>query len=362
MKRIFTNWLEEVCADHVGLVGGKCAGLGELIRAGIRVPLGFAVNTRAYVSFIESSGLKDKISRSLSDINLDDTALIEEISADIRSSVMEAEIPKEIYKEIEESYSLLCEKCNLDKVPVAVRSSATAEDLPTASFAGLQDTYLWIRGAEEVVRAVRQCWASLFTARAVVYRIENGFPHEKVLASVGIQKMVNARTAGVLFTLNPVNGDRSKISIEANWGLGESVVSGSASPDQYLVDKVTLEIAARRIARKTIECIPDVCTGEIKHVEVPPERQGIPCLTDEEVQELAKLGKRIEQHYGCPQDTEWAIDRELPFPQNVVFLQSRPETVWSKRKREPIFTGKTPLQYILEVIKQGEAVKAVASS
>jgi phosphoenolpyruvate synthase (EC 2.7.9.2) len=220
----------------------------------------------------------------------------------------------------------------LKDVYVAVRSSATAEDLPGASFAGQQETYLNVRGEEEVLESVRKCWSSLFTPRAIFYRTEKGFRHEKVLISVAIQKMVNSRSAGVMFTLHPVTGDRNIIVIESVWGLGEAIVSGAVSPDHFEVDKNTLKIVVKNIVKKEVEYVRDPKTGKTVHAKVPPERQEAPSLTDEEVMELAKIAKRIEQHYGTPQDIEFAVDRDLPFPQNLFIVQSRPETVWSMKE------------------------------
>jgi pyruvate,water dikinase len=214
---------------------------------------------------------------------------------------------------------------------VAVRSSATAEDLPDASFAGQQETYLNVRGADEVVEKTLKCWSSLFTPRAIFYRSEKGFAHEKVFISVGIQKMVNSKAAGVMFTINPVTGDPDQIVIEGNYGLGEAVVSGAVTPDDFIVDKKTLKVIEKRIAKKTVQYIRDPTTGKTVHVEVPPEKQDQPCINDAEILKLAELAKRIEQHYGKAQDIEWAIDSDLPFPNNVFIVQSRPETVWSAK-------------------------------
>ncbi|MDQ7030626.1 MAG: PEP/pyruvate-binding domain-containing protein [Ardenticatenia bacterium] len=256
--------------------------------------------------------------------------------------------PPEVALAIQEAYDELMARVGAVGLPVAVRSSATAEDLPGASFAGQQDTFLWVQGRDHVLIRTVICWSSLFTPRAITYRAEMGFPHEKVFISVGIQKMVNARSAGVMFTLNPLNGDRSKIAINANWGLGETVVAGEVTPDEYWVDKVTLNIVKRVISPKMVECIPNVHYREVTVVAVPEERQMAPCLNDDEVKELARLGKAIERHYGCPQDIEWAVDRDLPFPESVFILQSRPETVWSpKQKVDPSMKPKAkPTDYV----------------
>ena len=330
-------WFEELRKEDVPLVGGKCANLGEMINAGIPVPPGFAVTAYAYKRFIEETGIKDKINEILSEvIKTRAPEEYEEASKRIRKLIEETEMPEDIKEAIKSAYIELCRRVGLKepKLPVAVRSSATAEDLPDASFAGQQETYLNVVGVEEVIDKVRKCWSSLFTPRAIFYREEKGFKHEKVLISVAVQKMVNAKAAGVMFTLHPVTGDESKIVIEANWGLGESVVSGSVTPDEYVVDKSTMKIVEKRIAKKTVWSTRDPETGETKMMPLPEELQEKPCLTDEEVLELAKLAIRIQEHYGRHMDIEWAIDKDLPFPKNVFIVQARPETVWSVRKEK----------------------------
>jgi len=217
--------------------------------------------------------------------------------------------------------------------PVAVRSSATAEDLPDASFAGQQDTYLWVKGADAVVEKVRDCWASLFATRAVAYREKNKIPHVDVNMSVGVQKMVNARAAGVAMTLDPGTGDRTRIVIDASWGLGEMVVSGVVTPDNFSVEKVLMEIIDRKISDKHVELIGDAGRGETVEREVEAARRQTPSLTDAQVIAVAQLAKRLERQNGCPQDVEWAIDADLPEGQNLLALQSRPETIWSQKKK-----------------------------
>jgi pyruvate,water dikinase len=344
----YTLNFEEVSKASLPVVGGKNASLGEMIGAGIRVPPGFAVTTDSYLSFITETGIKGEVFKILSEVNPEDVTSLDGASAEIQKLINEALIPSDIKKAIREDYVCLCDKCGVERMPVAIRSSATAEDLPTASFAGQQDTYLWIEGTDEVIRRVKQCWASLFTPRAISYRIKNNFPHDKVLISVGVQKMVNSRAAGVMFTLNPVNGDPSKVVIEGSWGLGETVVSGSVTPDRFVIDKIVLEINERTISPKNIQCVYDPDKGEVVHADVAPETQNIPCIDDNEIKELVMIGKRIEEHYGCPQDIEWAIDKNLAFPENIFTVQSRPETVWSQRKKEPIIGKKSGYELLME--------------
>ena len=339
---------EDVDKSSLQLVGGKNASLGEMIKAGVRVPPGFAVTTSSYLSFITETGIKEKIFKILSDIKPEDVESLNRASAASQELVNSASMPDSILKAIEEGYSELCDTCAVEIVPVAVRSSATAEDLPTASFAGQQDTYLWVEGAEKVVRKVQDCWASLFTARAIDYRVKNNFPHEKVLISVGVQKMVNSRAAGVMFTLNPTDGDPSKIVIEGNWGLGETVVSGSVNPDKFVVDKVVMEASEKTISAKHIECIFDPEKGEVIDAHVDPDRQKLCCLEDREIKQLAAMANNIEDHYGRAMDIEWAIDKDFAFPESIFIVQARPETVWSQRKKESAVGKKTGRQLLME--------------
>jgi pyruvate,water dikinase len=338
---------EHINKASLPVVGGKNASLGEMLRAGIRVPPGFAVTTDSYLEFITEAGLANELQNILAGVAPDDVASLDDASAQIQSLIENAPMPSAIADAIREGYAGLCEKCQLEDLPVAVRSSATAEDLPTASFAGQQDTYLWVKGFDNVLKKAQSCWASLFTPRAISYRVRMDFPHEKVLISVGVQKMVNARAAGVMFTLNPINGDVSRVVIEGSWGLGETVVSGAVTPDKFVVDKIVFEISERTISPKTIECVYDGETGVI-HCEVPPDQQNTPCIDDQEIKELVRVAKQIEDHYGSPQDIEWAIDKDFSFPENIFIVQSRPETVWSQRPKEPVLGGKSAYEMLME--------------
>jgi len=332
-------WFEDFGMDALPRVGGKNASLGEMMRAGIRVPPGFAVTTDAYSHFLAHTGILNEIRTRLSHVDPDDLESLEAISRDIRELMSTTPVPEEIERAIIASYETLAERCGVPDLPVAVRSSATAEDLPGASFAGQQETSLWVMGGSRVLIRTLTCWSSLFTPRAISYRLKMGFPHEQMRISVGIQKMANACTAGVMFTLNPRNGDRSKIVLEGSWGLGESVVAGVVTPDSYLIDKVTLEILQRTISPKLSEyvvCYDGLRNTHVAMQDVPESRQTVACLGDAEIVELARLGKRIERHYGKPMDIEWAIDQDLEFPENVMILQARPETVWSQKKMGPI--------------------------
>jgi pyruvate,water dikinase len=342
----YTLWFDKAGKEAIGLVGGKNASLGELIRADIPVPPGFAVTTEAYLEFM-SGDVKDKIQAILSKIDPKDIASLDEASKAIRELMAQSRMPRKIEEEIGSNYQALAQVFNAPDLPVAVRSSATAEDMPGASFAGQQDTFLWVQGRDEVLGKIKLCMSSLFSPRAISYRMKMGFPHEKVLISVGVQKIVDAKAAGVMFTLNPLNGDPSKVIIEGNWGLGETVVSGLCNPDKFVVDKVTMEIE-RKISTKCLECIFDPETKKVIHVEISPGRQETPCLEDQEIIELARYAKRVEEYYKCPQDIEWAIDKNRPFPFNIFFVQSRPETVWSQQKKEPILGKKSAYELLME--------------
>jgi pyruvate,water dikinase len=339
---------EELNKNSLQMVGGKNASLGEMIGVGIHVPPGFAVTTDSYLRFITDTGIKDAIFQALSGLSVDDVEALNNASAEVQNLINNVPMSGNVRVAIEEGYAQLCTKCFVETVPVAVRSSATAEDLPTASFAGQQDTYLWVEGIENVIDSVQRCWASLFTPRAISYRIKNDFPHEKVLISVGVQKMVNSRTAGVMFTINPTDGDLSKVVIEGSWGLGETVVSGSVNPDKFVVDKVLLEISDRTISTKHIQCVYDPDRGEVVNVEVEPDVQSQCCMGDYEIKELVKIGKEIEKHYGRAMDIEWAIDKDFSFPESVFIVQARPETVWSQRKKESVIGKKSGYQLLME--------------
>jgi pyruvate,water dikinase len=339
---------EKLDQNSIPIVGGKNASLGEMIKANIRVPPGFAVTTDSYLLFITEAGIKDKILDIVSDLNPQDVAALNQASADVQELIKKTAIPEVVKKAITDGYARLCEKCAVESAPVAVRSSATAEDLPTASFAGQQDTYLWIQGANQVITKVQNCWASLYTPRAIAYRNKNDFPHEKVLISVGVQKMVNSKAAGVMFTINPTDGDISRVVIEGSWGLGETVVSGSVNPDKFVVDKVMLEISERTISTKHIECIYDLEKGETVDADVADERQCTCCLADDEIKALVRAAKNIENHYGRPMDIEWAIDKDISFPENMFIVQARPETVWSQRTAKSVIGGKTGRQLLME--------------
>ncbi|MDH3306720.1 MAG: phenylphosphate synthase subunit beta [Acidimicrobiia bacterium] len=356
---------ESCTEDCVGLVGGKGTGLGSMIRAGIPVPPGVAVTTDAYRAMLGSGRSEGAIDKLLDEVDPDDADGLEEVSQRIRTGIEARSMPPDVEAEIRQGYEELTHRSGAahpngdpSTMPVAVRSSATAEDLPGASFAGQQDTFLWVVGADAVVEHVKRCWSSLYTGRAIAYRHEQGFDHEKVYMSVCIQKMVNARSAGVMFTLNPINGDRSKVAIDASWGLGESVASGEVTPDNYLVDKIAGRIARRTVSSKAIEYVAIPAGRRVERAEVPEDRRDAPSLNDDEILALTELARRVESHQGRPLDLEWAVDADLDPPNNIVLLQSRPETVWSGRDRNQVSSAeKSTLDHIVANLLTGVRVR-----
>jgi len=329
-------WIEELRATDTPLAGGKGANLGELVSAGVPVPPGFVVTSEAYRRFLEESGLRQRIEKLLEALDVNDTAALERTSNEIRRLIMEAPMPSDVEEAIRRAYRELSERIGIRDPLVAVRSSAVAEDLPEASFAGQQDTYLNVSGEDNVVDRVKACWASVFTPRAIFYRAQMGIDHFRAYMAVVVQKMVNARSAGVMFTLHPATGDRSVVVIESAWGLGEAVAGGKVTPDEFVVDKKTLEIIEKRINPKNIMITYDPETRQNIVVELPKEKALEPSLSDEEAKELAKYGIMIEEHYQHPMDIEWAIDKDLAPPKNIFIVQARYETVWSRRKKEEV--------------------------
>jgi pyruvate,water dikinase len=341
-------WLDSVTDQDRAALGGKSVSLGEMIRAGLPVPPGFAVTSRAFGLARDSSGAMPAIHEQLDGLDVNDTAGVSARAAAVRELIMSWPVPEPVEADIRASYSRLCEQTAVKDVPVAIRSSATCEDSPDASFAGEHDTFLWVRGADEVVTHIRRCWASLFTDRAVCYRVQMGYQHAGIDMCVAVQKMVRPRAAGVAFTLNPGDGDRSAVAIDSAWGFGEGVVSGEVTPDNFLVDKVLGSITRRTVSAKTHAYL--LCDdGHVRRVELPPAQAAAPSLSDAEIAAVARFARAAEKHYGCPQDLEWALDDDLPDGANVVLLQARPETVWSKRK-VVVSTGADPLSSIVATL------------
>ncbi|MDD2531605.1 MAG: phosphoenolpyruvate synthase [Candidatus ainarchaeum sp.] len=331
MKNIL--WFKEINMQNVAEAGGKGASLGEMEQKGFPVPTGFVVTSEAYFNFMKETKIQDKIVKMIDSIDVENTQQLEETTARVRRIIENTPIIPKIKAEITNNYKLLSIN---DDALVAVRSSATAEDLPEASFAGQQETYLNIQGSEEVAVAVQRCWASLFTARAVYYRKKQGFETGKVGLCAVVQKMIESEVSGIMFTADPT-GDENKIIIEAGFGLGETIVSGSVTPDNYVVDKTTMQLTSKKILKQEWMLVKEG-KNNIK-VNLGRGKADVQKMSDEKIVELAKIGKEIEEHYKKPMDIEWAMEN------NVLYIvQARPiTTLKTKTKGEEIITDATPL-------------------
>ncbi len=341
-------FFEEISDDDLPLVGGKNFNLGKMIKNGIPIPPGFAITSEAYKYFIEYNRLNDKILDLLENADFNNPSSLDRVSREIRGLIESCEYPSDLKKAIIEAYGKLCERFGAE-VYVAVRSSGTFEDIAEASFAGQHDTYLYVKGIEDVLKYVKKCFSSLYTPRAIFYKHEKNIPFEKEAISVGVQVMIDSKASGVMFTLDPVTGDRNYIVIEGAWGVGEAIVQGKVTPDRFKVRKDTLEIVDKRISIKKIKMTKDPDrSGEVKVIELDDEEALKPCLTDDQVIQLARLGLKIEELYGGhPQDIEWALGPD----DKLYILQSRPETVWSKR--EEVKTEEVTEEGEAEVIVRG---------
>lgn len=329
------KFFKDIDLSDVGKVGGKNASLGEMYRylapKGINLPNGFATTANAYYYFLDQAGIRDKIGTILSGVDIANVRDVAVRAAKARSLVLKAKLPKDLEDAIREGYRELCRQCHDDHLVVAVRSSATAEDLPNASFAGQQETYLNVSGEKDILRATQKCIASLFTDRAIVYRIENGFDHMKVALSVGIQQMVavHARAAGVMFTIDTESGFENAVVVSAIYGLGENIVQGHVSPDEFTVFKPTLAILKKKVGTKRLKMIP-VAGNKTKNIAVSKEDQQRYSITGEQVVTLARWAIEIEKHYGKPMDIEWAQDEH---DGKLYIVQARAETVQSRRSK-----------------------------
>ena len=341
-------FLSELNKDDVWIAGGKGANLAELYRAKFPVPPAFIVTAQAYKKFIIESGLLEKINHILASIDIEDTKQLEAKTERIRKLIEEARMPTQLEEEIKEAYHMLEPSVHGTRIDsllssvhepcfVAVRSSATTEDLANASFAGQQETFLNIKGDAALIEAIKKCWASLFTARATYYRERRGFSHAQAFIAVIVQKMVNADKAGVMFTANPLNNNKQELVIEAVFGLGEGIVSGSIEPDHLVIDKQTLQIKKKRIGRKLIEFTRDA-EGRLIKKKLNEADSTKEVLTESEWKRLANYAIDIEKHYGFPQDIEYAIEGN-----NIYILQSRPITTLQKQVKSFHITGKEPL-------------------
>jgi len=337
------GWFADLTLADRPTVGGKGGSLGELTRAGIAVPAGFVVRTAAFEDFIAALERSAPVRQRVATLGADDLDGIAAVSAELGARVQGQPLPASLRDVLTEAHHALC--AGEARAPLAVRSSATTEDAEDASFAGLQDTYLWVMGADEVERQVRGCWASMYSVPSIAYRRRQGLPEAGVAMAVVVQRMVAARCAGVMFTRSPTTGDRSVIVIEGAWGLGSAVVSGEVTPDRFVLGKITGEISVREIRDKHVRHVPRA-GGGTEEQPTPAELREMPCLTDAQLQQLRELARRIEKHYGRPQDIEWAFDAEG----SLHILQSRPETVWSAREAAPVAAAKdNPLHHVMDV-------------
>jgi len=328
-----TRSLDELRHADAAAFGGKSSTLGELIAAGIPVPPGFAVSTAAFRAFVAEAGLDGMIAAELERMAPDDVDSVGAASHAISQAMRFAPVPDAVRDEIAGRYAELG-----DDVPVAVRSSALGEDSQDATYAGQQETYLWVRGADHVCDAVRDCWVSLYSPPAMTYRARLGVAGEPAMG-VAVQLMVDAEVSGVMFTCNPVSGDPSMVAVNASWGLGLAVVGGEVTPDDYLVSKVTKEVVREHVHPKDVEYVPDAAGRGAVRVEVPEERRSVACLRPEAIEALVDVAARVERYFGAHQDVEWAIARGGGLPASLHVVQSRPVTALPKRSDPPAATS-----------------------
>jgi pyruvate,water dikinase len=349
MKNIM--WFKELSRKSLGEAGGKGANLGEMMQNGFPIPNGFVVTSEAYQKHLDANGLGEPIKRILDKLDVNDNDALMKASEEIKEMIIRGEMPPDVLNDTMSSYKQLCDMVGR-QVYVAVRSSATAEDLPTASFAGQQSTYLNVFGADDVVKAVKECWASLFEPRAIFYRVENKFEHMKVRLAAVVQMMVQSEKAGVVFTVDPLYQDPDILSIETGYGLGEVVVSGQITPDTYRVSKKDLTLIEKTVQKQPWMLIKK--DGKNARVEIKEDAQGRQKLSDSEIRDLAKICKKIEEHYSYPQDIEYAFEKD-----NLYIVQSRPITTLTDKKGLEKGTGGELVKG--ETMNAKEAPKAQAA-
>ncbi len=319
-----TIWYEEMDGGDYPLVGKKNANLGEMIKAGIPVSPGFAITIYGNDKFIVDTGIKSQLEKRLPELGEVTYETAKDASEFAMKLIEEATVPSDIEDAILAGYREICERSKSPCCPVAVRSSGSV------SMPGQMETYLNICGEQDLIAYAKKCWASAYNTEAIMYRMNKGMPFLFNIG-VGIPKMVNSRVSGIIFTINPVNGDPSKISIDASYGLGEAVVSGIVTPDTFLIDKITMEPIKTTVGSKETQCVYREGASDIVQVPVHEEKRRAACLSRQEMLELARIGKLIEDYYGKAYDIEFGIDADFPFPENIIILQVRPESVWSKK-------------------------------
>jgi len=337
------SWFADISLRDRPAVGGKGGSLGELTRAGIAVPTGFVVRTSAFARCLSTLEEQGPIRPQVEALQEQELERIKTISDQFRARFENEPLPGDLQAEIVAAHGELCNDCH--ESPLAIRSSATTEDAEDASFAGLQDTYLWVAGAQATLKSVRSCWASLYSVPSIAYRRKHALPESGVSMAVVVQRMVNSRSSGVMFTRSPLTGDRSVITIEAAWGLGSAVVSGEVTPDRFVIAKITGEISVREIRDKHVRHAPASGGGTLE-LENAENLRHAPCLSDQELAALRDIARKVERHYGSPQDIEWAIDHTG----KIFLLQSRPETVWSARDHAPVAKPQeNPLRHVMNI-------------
>jgi pyruvate, water dikinase len=337
------KWIADLSLADRATVGGKAASLGELTRANVAVPPGFVITTQVFERFIAEVEQEQSIRSRVEALRDHDLKEISAFSEQVREWFGRVPFPEDICAEIVTAHAELCSP-NFN-MPLAVRSSATAEDSEDASFAGQQDTHLWVEGTEAVLKSVLSCWTSLYSVASITYRGKHGMPENEVAIAVVVQAMVDARSAGVMFTRSPMTGDRSVIAVEATWGLGSALVSGEVTPDRFVIGKITGDISVREISDKFTQHVPAEGSGT-KEERTAEELRRLPSISDAELKALAELGRKVERHYGRPQDIEWAIDRSG----EIQLLQSRPETVWSGKDQAPAAKpAENPLLHVMNI-------------
>ena len=327
MSKKWIYWFEELSSEHNDLVGKKCANLGEMTRLGMRVPPGFAISVDGYERFMAESGAGDEIRQYVSENRhlLKNVNKQIEAGRTIRNIVQSKKMPYEMREELYLNYESLCRKVNIHDVSVAVRSSGSV------SMPGQMESYLNVVGKEQLTKKVIQVWGSAFTTRAIAFRLEKNMEMEKAPIGVAVLKMVNAKCAGVLLTVLPTTGDTGKVVVEGNWGLGESVVSGEITPDQFIVDKECGDVECTIGNKTKMVCYHDSGT---RTADVPQNMQCEFCLNPDELQELVRISKQVEAHFQAPQDMEWVLDQDLPFPENVFWVQARPAKFTKKKEND----------------------------
>ena len=330
MSAAYTRTLGELRRSDAGEFGGKSANLGELLSAGLAVPPGFALGAGAFRSFVEATGLERTIAAAVSRASGGDVAAVDSAAKTIGEAMRFAPLPEEVRAELVRRHDELRQAAGEESPPVAVRSSALGEDSEDASHAGQQESFLWVRGIEQICDAVRDCWVSLYTPRAISYRADLRTGGPEPAMGVTVQLMVDAEVSGVMFTCNPVSGDPSMVALNASWGLGIAVVGGELTPDDYLVSKITGEVVRQTVSAKHVEYVPHAGGRGTVRVDVPAERREEPCLGEAELSALVDVARRVERHFGGHQDVEWAIARGSALPGSLHVLQARPVTAAAK--------------------------------